>query len=180
MGVKSLLPREVEDRPVPPAWRKAVYANPDLPQGAVDRRAYAVCAPERLHRGLDAGWEQLAERLEEAGPAAKVSVEVQDDGRVKPNVDKPGALGLVLNAIVLRTTRYIDAAVTRLQAEGRGPRAEGHEIREEDIARLSPLEHENLSLLGRCGFTASVPAAGVPRPPRDPDVPELDEDGSPG
>lgn len=46
-----------------------------------------------LVRGLDAGWKQLAERLEEAGPAAKVSVEVRDDGRVKLNVDKLGALG---------------------------------------------------------------------------------------
>ncbi|MEV4249365.1 Tn3 family transposase [Streptosporangium canum] len=147
VGVKPLLPREVDDKLVPPAWRKAVYANPDLPQGAVDRDAYVVCVLEQLHRalnnrdvfaspshrwsnprarlldgpdwgaveedvlaalsldmpveehlaelvrGLDAGWKQLAERLEEAGPAAKVSIEVQDDGRVKLNVDKLGALG---------------------------------------------------------------------------------------
>ena len=44
-------------------------------------------------RGLDAGWKQLADRLEEAGPAANVSIEVQDDGRVKLNVDKLGAFG---------------------------------------------------------------------------------------
>ncbi|MCG5121578.1 Tn3 family transposase [Streptomyces sp. T7(2022)] len=147
VGVKPLLPREVDDKLVPPAWRKAVYANPDLPQGAVDRDAYVVCVLEQLHRalnnrdvfaspshrwsnprarllegpdwdaveedvlaalsldirvtehlaelvrGLDAGWKQLAERLEEAGPAAKISIEVQDDGRVKLNVDKLGALG---------------------------------------------------------------------------------------
>ncbi|MDO0930085.1 Tn3 family transposase [Streptomyces sp. TG1A-8] len=80
-----------------------------------------------------------------------------------------GALGLVLNAIVLWTTRYIDAAVAQL-------RDEGHEIREEDIARLSPLKHRNLNLLGRYSFTASVPAAGALRPLRDPDTPELDED----
>ncbi|GHA81271.1 hypothetical protein GCM10010392_04210 [Streptomyces clavifer] len=30
VGVKPLLPREVDDKLVPPAWRKAVYANPDL------------------------------------------------------------------------------------------------------------------------------------------------------
>jgi TnpA family transposase len=68
--------------------------------------------------------------------------------------DQLGALGLVLNAIVLWTTEYIDAAVARL-------RAEGHEIRDEDIARLSPLRHRNLNLLGRYGFTASAPAAGA-------------------
>jgi hypothetical protein len=83
--------------------------------------------------------------------------------------DQLGALGLVLNAIVLWTTKYIDAAVAQL-------RAEGHEIRDEDIARLSPLKHRNLNLLGRYSFTASTPAAGVLRPLRHPDAPELDED----
>ncbi len=35
--------------------------------------------------------------------------------------DQLGALGLVLNAIVLWTTKYIDAAVAQLQAEGHEP-----------------------------------------------------------
>ncbi|WP_262371310.1 Tn3 family transposase [Streptomyces sp. WAC01526] len=87
--------------------------------------------------------------------------------------DQLGALGLVLNAIVLWTTRYIDVAVAQLKAEG-------HEIRDEDIARLSPLKHRNLNLLGRYGFTASTPAAGALRPLRDPDAPELDEDDDGG
>lgn len=87
--------------------------------------------------------------------------------------DQLGALGLVLNAIVLRTTRYIDAVVTQLLAEG-------HELREEDITRLSPLKHRNLNLLGRYSFTASTPAAGALRPLRDPNAPELDEDESVG
>ena len=69
----------------------------------------------------------------------------------------------------LWTTKYIDAAVAQLKAEG-------HEIRDEDIARLSPLKHCNLNLLGRYSFTASTPAAGALRPLRDPDAPELDED----
>nr|WP_245686032.1 transposase [Streptomyces niveus] len=51
--------------------------------------------------------------------------------------DQLGALRLVLNAIVLWTTKYIDAAVAQLEAEG-------YEIRNEDIARLSPLKHRNL------------------------------------
>jgi len=77
--------------------------------------------------------------------------------------------GMVLNAIVLWTTQYIDAAVAEFKAEG-------HEIRDEDTARLSPLEHKNLNLLGRHSFTASNPATGALRPLRDPDAPELDED----
>jgi hypothetical protein len=68
-----------------------------------------------------------------------------------------------------RSAGRIDAAVAQLQAEG-------HEIREEDITRLSPLKHRNLNLLGRYSFTASTPAAGALRPLRDPDAPELDED----
>ncbi|MER7355916.1 Tn3 family transposase [Nonomuraea dietziae] len=68
-----------------------------------------------------------------------------------------GSLGLVINAIVHWTTRYIDAAVAQLQAEG-------HEIREEDITRLSPPKHRNLNLLGRYSFTAATPAAGARRP----------------
>ncbi|MFD8589991.1 Tn3 family transposase [Streptomyces sp. NPDC059637] len=82
--------------------------------------------------------------------------------------DQLGSLGLVLNAVVLWTTRYIDAAVAQL-------RAEGHEICDEDIARLSPLKHKNLNVLGRYSFTPSVPARGL-RPLRDPDAPGLDDE----
>ncbi|MCX5191879.1 transposase [Streptomyces sp. NBC_00268] len=82
--------------------------------------------------------------------------------------DQLGALGLVLNAIALWTTKYVDAAVEQL-------RAGGHELREEDIARLSLVRHRNLNLLGRYSFIASIPVAGALRPLRDPDAPELDE-----
>jgi Tn3 transposase DDE domain len=84
--------------------------------------------------------------------------------------DQLGSLGLVLNAVVLWTTRYIDAAVAQR-------RAEGHEIRNEDIARLSPLKHKNLNVFGRYTFTLSVPAGGL-RPLRDPDAAGLDDDES--
>jgi hypothetical protein len=87
-----------------------------------------------------------------------------------PASPRSRALGLVLNAIVLWTTRYIDAAVAQL-------RAEGHELRDEDIARLSPLKHRNLNLLGRYSFRASLPVGGGLRPLRNPDAPDLDEDG---
>ncbi|EPH46648.1 putative Transposase for transposon [Streptomyces aurantiacus JA 4570] len=64
---------------------------------------------------------------------------------------------------MLWTTKYIDAAVAQLKAEG-------HELRDEDIARLSPLKHRNLNVLGRYSFTASTPAAGALRPLRDPEA----------
>lgn len=52
VGEKPLLPREVDDKLVPSHWRKAVYANADLPQGAVDRDAYVVCVLEQLFGAL--------------------------------------------------------------------------------------------------------------------------------
>ncbi|MFF3755867.1 Tn3 family transposase [Streptomyces sp. NPDC002185] len=61
-----------------------------------------------------------------------------------------GTLGLFLHAIVLRTTQCIDDAAAHL-------RAEGHEIPAEDIARLSPLKHRNLNLLGRDTFSVAPP-----------------------
>ncbi|WSP35878.1 transposase [Streptomyces sp. NBC_01244] len=67
------------------------------------------------------------------------------------------------------TTRYIDAVVSQL-------RAEEHAIGDEDIARLSPLKHKDLNVLGRYSFTASTPDGGGLRPLRDPDVVEFDDD----
>lgn len=83
--------------------------------------------------------------------------------------DQLGSLGLVLNAVVLWTARYIDAAVVQL-------RAEGHDIRDEDVARLPPLKHKNLNVLGRYSFTPTQPAGGTLRPLRDPDAAGLDDD----
>ena len=73
--------------------------------------------------------------------------------------DQLGALGLVVNAVVLWNTRYIDAAVASL-------RAAGHELSDEDVARLSPLGHVHINMLGRYSFAAGV-GAGL-RPLRDP------------
>lgn len=75
--------------------------------------------------------------------------------------DQLGALGLVLNMIVLWNTVYMEAALVQL-------RAEGHPVKEEDVARLSPLLHEHINMLGRYSF--AVPdsvARGELRPLRD-------------
>lgn len=59
--------------------------------------------------------------------------------------DQLGALGLVLNIIVLWNTTYMDAALAQL-------RKEGFPIRDEDVVRLSPFGHEHLNMLGRYSF----------------------------
>ncbi len=74
--------------------------------------------------------------------------------------DQLAALGLVLNAVVLWTTRYLDAAPAQLEAEG-------YEIDEAAKARLSPLKDKHVNVLGRYTITPSQPARGL-RPLRDP------------
>jgi hypothetical protein len=46
----------------------------------------------------------------------------------------------------------------------------------EDVARLSPLKHANLNVLGRYSFRASAPAGGALRSLRDPATADTDED----
>ena len=80
--------------------------------------------------------------------------------------DQLGALGLAANVVVLWNTIYIDAALDRL-------RAEGHPVRDEDVARLSPLGFEHINMLGRYAFTLPEPVArGELRPLRDPAAPD--------
>jgi TnpA family transposase len=76
--------------------------------------------------------------------------------------DQLGALGLVVNAIVLWNTLYMEAALNQL-------RAEGMEVKPEDVARLSPLIHKHINFQGRYSFALSEAVArGGWRPLRDP------------
>ncbi|GAA2511667.1 hypothetical protein GCM10010406_54850 [Streptomyces thermolineatus] len=50
---RPLLPREVDGELVPTMWKRAVFSNSKLSQGAVDRDAYVVCVLEQLHRALN-------------------------------------------------------------------------------------------------------------------------------
>ncbi len=65
---------------------------------------------------------------------------------------------------MLWNTRYIDAAVRAL-------RAGGHPVIDDDAARLSPLGHEHINLLGRYAFPR--PSANTAlRALRNPDTAE--------
>ena len=78
--------------------------------------------------------------------------------------DQLGALGLVVNAIVLWNTRYMDAVLSKLQADGDA-------IADADARRLSPLVHKHLNFLGRYHF--SLPGdvrGGELRELRDPNA----------
>ena len=76
--------------------------------------------------------------------------------------DQLGALGLVLNMIVLWNTIYMEVVLNQL-------RAEGYPVREEDVLRLSPLIYSHINMMGRYSFSVpEIVANGELRPLRDP------------
>ena len=81
--------------------------------------------------------------------------------------DQVGALGLVVNAVCLFNSLYLNEAVRHL-------RNEGEQATDEDLARVSPLAREHVRVLGRYHFALdeSVVGGGL-RPLRDPS--DLDE-----
>jgi TnpA family transposase len=81
--------------------------------------------------------------------------------------DQLSSLGLVLNAVALWNTLYLDKAISH-------PRASGTEVRGEDLARVSPLMHPHARVLGRYHFRLDESVAeGGMRPLRNPA--EIDE-----
>jgi hypothetical protein len=62
--------------------------------------------------------------------------------------DQLGALGLVVTALVLWNTRYMDAALSHL-------RSQSAEVKPEDVVRLSPLADKHFNVLGRYHFTVT-------------------------
>jgi TnpA family transposase len=64
-----------------------------------------------------------------------------------------GALAFALNALVLWIAQYLDDAIAQL-------RATGHQITDEDLRRLSPLQHEHIKMLGHFPFTLPHELAG--------------------
>lgn len=60
--------------------------------------------------------------------------------------DQLGALGLVTNAVVLWNTLYMQEALLHLRMMGETPE-------DEHIARLSPLMHGHINMLGHYTFT---------------------------
>jgi TnpA family transposase len=75
-----------------------------------------------------------------------------------------GALGLVVNIVTLWNTLYCGAALQQLEMMG-------HDVLEEDVARLSPLKWRHVNVLGTYSFVLSPSvASGDLRPLRDPNV----------
>jgi len=78
--------------------------------------------------------------------------------------DQLGALGLVLNMVVLWNTIYMEAALSQLRLEGK------IEVKAEDVARLAPLGFSHCTMLGRYYFELSAAVQGGQlRPLRNPE-----------
>jgi TnpA family transposase len=86
--------------------------------------------------------------------------------------DQLGALGLVINILVLWNTLYMDRVLAQL-------RAQGTVVNDEDVERLSPLGSNHFNFLGRYHFALpEAVARGEFRPLRDPT--EANDDFDPG
>jgi hypothetical protein len=66
--------------------------------------------------------------------------------------DQLGALGLVVNVIVLWNTIYMDAVIEQL-------RSEEYPLKPEDVGRLARLMFEHINFLGRYAFALPDPIA---------------------
>jgi len=77
--------------------------------------------------------------------------------------DQLGALGLILNCVVLWNTRSISAALDALHAQD-------YPILDEDVARLSPFVREHVNVVGKYNFLLPDLGEGVIRQLRDPDA----------
>lgn len=64
--------------------------------------------------------------------------------------DQLGALGLVVNAVILWNTIYMDRIVQHLNSTG-------HVLLPDDVARLSPLQYGHINVLGRHHFNLPAP-----------------------
>jgi hypothetical protein len=66
--------------------------------------------------------------------------------------DQLGALGLIVNAIVIWNTRYMESALEVI-------RDRGNILEYEDIPRLSPLGYEHINIVGKYSFNLSETVA---------------------
>jgi len=80
--------------------------------------------------------------------------------------DQLGALGLVLNAVVLWNSTYLNAAIEQL-------RTQGYPVADADAARLSPLIDTHLNVHG--SYTFFFPQLDGLRPLRDPTNTKADD-----
>jgi hypothetical protein len=114
-------PSQVDLSLVPPAWQRLIEGA-----GGIDSRAYTVAVIDAVHKALRRRDIFHGRR----GQIRQFYREGQED--------QLGALDIVLNAVILWNTRYLDAALTELRGRSFGP--------SETPTRPQRLDRSNLAL----------------------------------
>ena len=116
--------------------------------------------PQLLPRRRCTGGPSTASSAEARAATASPETSSTEDGASSASTtsagqeNQLGALGLMVNVIVLWQTVYIQAALDHLVANG-------HEPDPGDVARLSPLGHPTINLHGRYRTTGRAPSGGL-------------------
>jgi len=120
----------------------------------IDKEAYRRRILTQLNRGESRNGLARAAFHGQRGEVRKRYREGQED--------QLGALGLVVNAMVLWNTIYMHEALEQLRAD--------RTFDDADVERLSPLEHKHISFLGRYSFLLDdMVRSGHLRPLRNPE-----------
>jgi len=110
---KPLRDSDIDADLVPPMWQRAVYANPGLAQGAVDRDAYVVCVLEQLHKALRVRDIFAAPSHRWADPRAQLLVGPAWEA-VRPEILDGLGLALPVHEHLRGMVMVLDAAWTQL------------------------------------------------------------------
>ncbi len=113
MKVKPLLPTEIDEGLIPAMWKRAIYANPDVAEGGVDRDAYAVCVLEQLHKALRVRDVYAAPSHRWADPRARL-LDGENWDQIRPKVLDGLGLAAPVEEHLRSAVSVLDAAWTQM------------------------------------------------------------------
>ncbi|WP_268812585.1 transposase [Embleya scabrispora] len=142
-------------RDLAPGGRPTPTGKAIMEIGRLDRSAYlsTYFADELLRRRVNT---QLNRQESRHNLARKIFHGQKGELRAayrEGQEDALGALGLMLNIVVLWNTVYMQRIIEEM-------RAEGHHVRDEDIARLTPLKFAHVNFHGRYSFALPAEVEG--------------------
>ncbi len=111
--VKPLLPTEINEGLIPAMWKRAIYANPDVAEGGVDRDAYAVCVLEQLHKALRVRDVYAAPSHRWADPRARL-LDGENWDQIRPKVLDGLGLTVPVEEHLRSAVSVLDAAWTQM------------------------------------------------------------------
>ncbi len=110
---RPLLPTEIDEGLVPAMWKRAIYANPDVAEGGVDRDAYAVCVLEQLHKALRVRDVYAAPSHRWADPRARL-LDGENWDQIRPKVLDGLGLAAPVEEHLRSAVSVLDAAWTQM------------------------------------------------------------------